>query len=153
MDSSVASKLNSILLCNFSSKQNLPRKSFSYSIEKGDSRATNHYFSIQDANALLHVNPDPNGPIVTLPNKACIRATHQGHLPFGQHLNPQATKTSLFPNLHNNLISVGQLCNDGCTVTFTKSTMTVTKNSTITTGRCPEIFYYVLSLERVPFRY
>ena len=46
----------------------------------------------------------------------------------GQHLNSQASKTSLFPNLHNNLISIGQLCNDGYTVTLIKSTMTVIKN-------------------------
>ena len=73
--------------------------------------------------------PDPQGPTVILPNNACIKATHQGHLPFSHHLSTQGTKTSLFPNLHHNLISVGQLCDDGCTVVFTKSKMHVSKNS------------------------
>ena len=76
-----------------------------------------------------NVCPDPNGPIVTLPNDKTIRATHTGHLRFATHLSPQAIKTSLFPNLHNNLISIGQLCNDGCMVTFNKSKIAISKNS------------------------
>ena len=121
------SKINTFLSCHHSSNLNLPQSSLKYSIAKGDSGASNHYFCTKSSNTLLDVCPDPYGPTVTLPNNETIRATHQGHLPFATHLSPQATKTSLFPNLHNNLISVGQLCDDGCTVTFTKSTMKVAK--------------------------
>ena len=120
-------KINTFLSCQHSSNLNLPQSTLKYSIAKGD--RSNHYFCTKSPNTLLNVCPDPYGPIVTLPNNETIRATHQGHLPFAKHLSPQATKTSIFPNLHNNLISVGQLCDDGCTVTFTKSTMTVAKNS------------------------
>lgn len=127
----LTSKINSFLSCNTSSNLNFPPTTLNYTIAKGDSGATNHYFAIKDANTLLQVTPDANGPMVTLPNKACIKATHQGHLPYTKYLSPQATKTSLFPNLHNNLISIGQLCDDGCEVLFTQSTMTVKKNSNI----------------------
>ena len=76
-----------------------------------------------------NVCPDPNGPIVTLSNNETIRTTHKDDLPFATHLSPQVTKVSHFPYLHNNLISVGQLCDNGCTVTFDKTKMTVSNNS------------------------
>ena len=99
-------------------------------IAKGDSGASQHYFRLQDSTALNNVQQDPHGPTVLLPNNDSITASHTAHLPFSTHLSPHATKTSLFTDLQNNLISIGQLCDDGCTVTFTKDQMIVTKNST-----------------------
>ena len=58
-----------------------------------------------------------------------IKATHTGYLPFLQTLSKQATKTSLFPQLNNSLISIGQLCDDGCKVNFSNKQITVSKNS------------------------
>ena len=107
-DTKTTSKFNNILPCQTSSKLKLPQSTVQNSITKGDSGATNHYFGIKST-FLLNVSPDPNGPTVTLPNNQTIRATHQGDLPFVTHLSPQATKTSLFPNLHNNLLSIGPM--------------------------------------------
>ena len=97
-------------------------------LAKKDSGASQHYFNLQDANSLQHVHVDPNGPTVKLPNNQQITASHTGFLPFSKHLRKSATKTSLFNNLSNNLISIGQLCDDGCEVLFTQSHMQVTKN-------------------------
>ena len=98
-------------------------------IAKGDSGATQHYFSLKAAPHLLNVTTDKHGPTVTLPNNQVIKATHSAHLPLSSSLSPSATKTSLFPQLHNNLISIGQLCDDDCHVNFTKHSMQVTKNN------------------------
>jgi hypothetical protein len=44
-------------------------------------------------------------------------------------LPPQATQAHILPGLvHSSLISVGQLCDKGCIVTFTHDQVTVTKN-------------------------
>ena len=110
MDTTTTSKLNNILPCQTSSKLILPTSTVQYSIAKGDSGVTNHYFGLNSATSLLNENPDPNGPTVTLPNNQTIKATHKGDLPFVTNLSPQVTKTSLFPNLHNNLLSIGQYC-------------------------------------------
>ena len=77
------------------------------------------------------MHADPNGPTVKLPNNQQITASHSGFLPFSKHLSKSATKTSLFNNLSNNLISIGQLYDDGCEVLFTQSHMQVTKNKNI----------------------
>ena len=96
---------------------------------KGDSGASQHYFFLQAAPHLTNVHPDPNGPSVMLPDRSVIKATHKGHLPYPTTLSPQATSTALFPNLHNNLISIGQLCDDNCQVLLTNRTMKVIKNN------------------------
>ena len=65
-----------------------------------------------------------------LPNNQALTATHTpANLPYKQTLSTNATRISLFPRLHNKLISISQLCDDGCRVTFTKNIMTVSKNS------------------------
>jgi hypothetical protein len=47
-------------------------------------------------------------------------------------LPPQARKAQILPRLmQNSLISVGQLCDNGCSVTFTQEQVTVSKN-----GKC-----------------
>ena len=98
-------------------------------LKKGDSGASQHYFNISAAPHLTNVQPDPHGPSVMLPDRSIIKATHKGHLPFPSVLSPTATSTALFPNLHNNLISIGQLCDDNCQVFFTKNSMKILKNN------------------------
>ena len=68
---------------------------------------------------LLNVKPH-QGPQVTLPNNETISSTKSGLLPFAK-LGPNARQVHIYDNLHSaSLISVGRLCDDGCTVTFEK---------------------------------
>ena len=99
-------------------------------IAKPDSGATGNYFRSKDAVALSNLI-QKKGPSVTLPNKEVIHSSFSGHLPL-QGLTSKATETHIFNELQSaSLISVGKLCNDGCTVTFNKEKMQATKNNTL----------------------
>ena len=93
---------------------------------KGDSGAINHYFALRDIDVLEDTAPTDTGVEVTLPTSATINSTKTGHLPFN-HLSKQATKTEVFPELHHSLISLGQLCDDGCLVLLHKNKLLAAK--------------------------
>jgi hypothetical protein len=68
---------------------------------------------------------------VNMPNGTTIQSSHTCDLLLAD-LPPQARKAHILPGLvHNSLISVGQLCDNGCSVTFTQEQVTVSKN-----GKC-----------------
>ena len=62
----------------------------------------------------------PNGGQMTLYTKS------NAHIP---HLSKKRTSTHLFDEMNVNLLSVDQLCDDGCTVTFTATKAIVTKGN------------------------
>jgi hypothetical protein len=63
-----------------------------------------------------------------MPNGTTIQSSHTCNLLL-TGLPPQARQAHILPGLvHNSLISVGQLCDNGCTVTFTHNQVTVTQN-------------------------
>jgi hypothetical protein len=63
-----------------------------------------------------------------MPNGTTIQSSHTCNLLL-TGLPPQARQAHILPGLvHNSLISVGQLCDNGCSVTFTHDQVTVTKN-------------------------
>jgi hypothetical protein len=58
-----------------------------------------------------------------------MHSTHTAHLHL-PHLPQEATKTDLFPALGStNLLSIGQLCDAGCTATFTATEATIQKGN------------------------
>jgi hypothetical protein len=66
-----------------------------------------------------------------MPNGTTIQSSHTCDLLLAD-LPPQARKAHILSGLvHNSLISVGQLCDNGCGVTFTQEQVTVSKN-----GKC-----------------
>jgi hypothetical protein len=68
---------------------------------------------------------------VNMPNGTMIQSSHTCDLLLAD-LPLQAQKAHILPGLvHNSLISVGQLCDNGCNVTFTQEQVTVLKN-----GKC-----------------
>jgi hypothetical protein len=68
---------------------------------------------------------------VNMPNGTTIQSSHTCDLLLAD-LPPQARKAQILPGLvHNSLISVGQLCDNGCNGTFTQEQVTVSKN-----GKC-----------------
>jgi hypothetical protein len=65
---------------------------------------------------------------VNMPNGMTIQSSHTCNLLLTD-LPPQARQAHILPGLvHNSLISVGQLCDNGCSVTFTQDQVTVSKN-------------------------
>ena len=107
----------------------LPPKSQTI-IAKGDSAASNHYWALRDSMVLDDVEVDPIGPTVILPDTSTLTATKQGNLPI-QQLSSAAKKTAVFDNLQSSLISLGQLCDDGCTVVLTKKNLIAAKDKNI----------------------
>jgi hypothetical protein len=83
------------------------------------------------------IQPTSRAIHVTMPDGPTIKSTHEGNLPF-HHLPLEARKAHLFPELtHHSLISVGLLCNNGCTATITRNRMNIRHNGAIIlTGQC-----------------
>jgi hypothetical protein len=68
---------------------------------------------------------------VNMPNGTTIQSSHTCNLLLTD-LPPQARQAHILPGLvHNSLISVGKLCDNRCSVTFTQEQVTVSKN-----GKC-----------------
>jgi hypothetical protein len=64
---------------------------------------------------------------VNMLNGTTIQSSHTCNLLLTD-LPPQARQAHILPGLvHNSLISVGQLCDNGCSVTFTQDQVTVSK--------------------------
>ena len=66
-----------------------------------------------------------NGPKAVLPNNITIAASAQGDLPLHQCLTPKAL---VYPHLKSeSLLSIGQLCDDGCVAVFDKEKLNIYK--------------------------
>ena len=99
-----------------------------------DTGATHHFCTIPNeaspTSILSNIQPAPHGIDVILPNNESITSTHTATLDLPQ-LPAPAKDVHLFPTLATgSSISVGQLCDNGCTATFTKNKATVTHNGT-----------------------
>jgi hypothetical protein len=63
-----------------------------------------------------------------MPNGATFQSSHTRDLLLAA-LPPQSRKAHILPGLvHRSLISVGQLCDNGCNIAFTQEQVTVSKN-------------------------
>ena len=102
---------------------------------KLDSGASKTYIKPTDASILTNLHNITNGPKVHFPNGNTTTAKQQGNIPL-KSLSSPATDALVLPGLTSaNLISVGQLCDDGCEVRFNKEAATILKNNKIiTTG-------------------
>ena len=96
-------------------------------IAKADSGASNHYWMIKDQHILQNIL-HRIGPTVFLPNNNSITSNASGKLPLS-NLSEDSKKAHILPGLKNSsLLSLGQLCDDGCIVHLTKTTIHVFKN-------------------------
>ena len=93
------------------------------------SGCTVHY--LDDLTTIVHTREPSENPInVKLPSSSTIASTHQSQIPQKQ-LSSKAKHAEIFPKLHSSLISIGQLCDDECIVTFYKHKVVVSKNKDI----------------------
>ena len=63
---------------------------------------------------------------VHLPDRSTMTNTHEGYLTIPNLLS-NACKTYLFDDMQSSLISIGQLCDAGCVVTFSKNHVHINK--------------------------
>ena len=68
------------------------------------------------------------GPQVILPDGSIMQATHKAELNLSPLLSTRSKIAHIFPHLQSwALISIRQLCDDGCTATFNATTLTIHK--------------------------
>jgi hypothetical protein len=91
-----------------------------------DSGCTSNFLS---ATAPCNKKQEAHVPLsVNMPNGNTIQSSHTCDLLLA-NLPPQARKSHILPGLvHNSLISVGKLYDNGCNVTFTQEQVTVSRN-------------------------
>jgi hypothetical protein len=91
-----------------------------------DSDCTSNFLS---ATAPCNNKQEVHVPLsVNMPTGPTIQSSHTCDLLLA-YLPPQARKAHILPGLvHNSLISVGQLCNNGCDATFTREQVTVSRD-------------------------
>ena len=124
-------------LCNklkkSTSTENPPSSSTTYTIAKLDSGASANYFRFQDAAQCLDELCEDNGPEAITPTLETIKATKSGMLPLGiTSLGKNARKTHVFDTLGSaSLISVANMCDDGCHVVFNKNNVFITKDNKV----------------------
>ena len=73
---------------------------------------------------------DADGPTVILPDTSTLQAIKKGLLPIA-NISKTAAKTAVFKHLQSSLVSLGQLCDDGCTVLLDKENLLALKNEEI----------------------
>ena len=93
---------------------------------KADSGASKSFIRQQDEHILQNLNIKP-GPIVALPDMSIFQATKSGSLPI-PGLSKSAATAHVLPGLKStSLLSLGQLCDDGCDIHLNKINITITK--------------------------
>ena len=98
---------------------------------KADSGASNHYIREKDAHILKNTHRNTNGPVVYLPDNTTLQTQYSGNIPLA-NVSQQGTNAHVLPNLHSaSLLSMGQLCDDGCTVFLTQHNITIKKDNNI----------------------
>ena len=98
---------------------------------KADSGATSHYIRIADSVCLKN-KTSYNGPAVLLPDAGSILPTHKGQLSLSKKLSKRAQTATALPELRSaSLISLGQLCDDKCTIILDKKKMYAIKDKEI----------------------
>ena len=100
-------------------------------IAKGDSAASGHYWQEKDVKVLSKIK-DIIGPSVLLPNEDTVDVTSQGQLPLSPLFSSRAKKAIILPGLKSaSLISIGQLCDDNCTVLLNKRKLLAIKEKQV----------------------
>ena len=93
-----------------------------------DSGATSHY--LKSSNILENTIKNTN-IFVNIPDGNTLQSSHECSLQ-NTHLSPNGNRAYILPDLKSsNLLSVGQLCDDGCDVIFSKTTAKAIKNDKI----------------------
>ena len=90
-----------------------------------------HYFRSQDTTVLSNIK-EADGPTVKQPDNTEITTGGTGTVPLLAHLSTTAQSEMILPTLKSaSLISMGQLCDDGCKVVLDESDLAVVKHNNV----------------------
>ena len=90
-------------------------------LAKLDSGASQHYIILSHKHLLSEITKTYNGSEIQLPNNKKLQVLHKEQINIHKLLPMNAKQAYILPNLTNkSLLSVGQLCNNNCTVEFGK---------------------------------
>ena len=130
-----------------------------------DTGTSHHNLALGDSNPKHYTPYATNTPQVMIPNGTNITAHAKYNLQL-PHVSKQASEADILPTFKHSLISVGQLCDDNCTATFSKHRCTIYNqhNELVITGiQNPDTGLYEQEMtitthrhrhkERIPVRY
>ena len=92
-----------------------------------DAAATGHFIREEHAATLVNLRPDEAPTTIEFANGTTATSSHEGQLRGLAGLPPSATAAKVFPagDLTSSLLSISQLCDGGCTATFTRDDVTI----------------------------
>ena len=100
-------------------------------IAKGDSTASHNYWREQDKHYLTYITSAKPCEII-LSNATAVKSSQCGRLPLSAALSNKAKDATIIPKLKSSsLISLGQLCDDGCNVELDKLSLKVFKHDNL----------------------
>ena len=79
---------------------------------------------------LFNVKPATTSITVTLPDNSTMENTHEATLRL-PGVSPTASKAFIFNDMASSLLSIGQLCDDGCIAMFDKESVVISKDNTV----------------------
>ena len=95
-----------------------------------DTGSTGHYMAISDAQWLTNMQPTSRGIEVNLPDGSTIKSTHTASLDLPS-LPAAAQVAHVFPGLTGSLLSIGVLCDFGCTAVYDATSVTIYRDSQV----------------------
>ena len=96
---------------------------------KADTGASRSYFKQSEKTILHNRKKLLYGPQVNLPDGKTLQALESGTMPLHNLLSLAAKEAKVLTGLSNSsLISIGQLCDDGCVAVFDKTKLRIYKN-------------------------
>lgn len=100
-------------------------------ITKGDSAALQHYWQETDKHVLKNLQPT-SGTSVILPDGDILLETEKGAINISDKLTTKAQTAIILQNLDSlSLISLGQVCNDNCTIVLNSDSLYAAKTKDI----------------------
>ena len=100
---------------------------------KADTDASGHYIASKDMNkaGIVNLKESTQPKLVQLPNEEVIKSSHESNLNI-PNISSDASKATVFLGItSSSLLSIGKLCDDECTVIFTKKEMKVVKDDNV----------------------
>ena len=89
-------------------------------ILKADSGASKYLLKSTDKTILKNIIQDTSTQVV-IPDTNHLQTTQAGFLPIHPSLSTMATRAQVLPGMKNSLLlSISQLCDDGCIAVFNK---------------------------------
>ena len=82
-----------------------------------DTEISHHNLTLEDGNPQQYIPYATNAPQVMIPNGTNITAHARYNLQL-QNVSQQASEANILPSFKRSLLSVGQLCDDDCTIIF-----------------------------------